>query len=134
MAQFAGNNHWAETSPPFLPMLGWRAPPSPVSCENDYLYMLFALAEETAAQLVVGFIVWPFPRRKKPSSSEMSTRSYAVHSACPKYVLFYLPFHSILLLFANFLIIRRSSAVLNVFFRVRNCGHFVFSSQNLFRL
>ena len=74
VAQFAGNAHWAEPSPLF----GYRARPSLLNCENEYLVL--ALVEGTAAQAVVGSIVWAFRRLKKPKSREMSARSYALHS------------------------------------------------------
>ena len=42
--------------------------------------MVLALEEETAAQAVVGFIVWAFRRLKKPRSREMSARGYVLYS------------------------------------------------------
>ena len=53
-AKFAENAHWAEPSPLFAHM----AHPSPLKCKNEYLVL--ALGEETAAQAVVGSIVWAF--------------------------------------------------------------------------
>ena len=50
---------------------------------------MLALGEETAAQAVVGSIVWALHRLKKPRSREMSARGYALHSVCPQ--LSYLP-------------------------------------------
>ena len=38
----------------------------------------------TAAQAVVGSIVWAFCRLKKPRSREMSVRSHAFHNLCPQ--------------------------------------------------
>ena len=78
MAQFAGSAHWAELSPLFA----HRARPTPLNCKNEYLVL--ALGEETAAQAVVGSIVWAFRRLKKPISREMSARRYALHSVRPQ--------------------------------------------------
>ena len=66
-AQFAGNAHWAEPSPVFA----HRARPTPLKCKNEYLVL--ALGEETAAQVVV---VWAFRRLKKPrcQGSEPNTK------------------------------------------------------------
>ena len=38
----------------------------------------------TAAQAVVGSIVWAFRRLKKPKSRQMIARLYALHSVCPQ--------------------------------------------------
>ena len=79
MDQFAENAHWAEPSPLFA----HRARPTPLNCINDYLvYVVLAQVEETAAQAVVGSIVWTFHRLKKPRCQEMSARGYALHSIC----------------------------------------------------
>ena len=72
MAQFVGNAYWVKSSPVFA----YRARPSPLNCKNDYL--VIALQEETAAQAVVGSIVWAFRRLKKPRCREMSARSYVL--------------------------------------------------------
>ena len=40
--------------------------------------------EETAAQALVGSIVWAFRKLKKPKSREMSACGYALHSVCPQ--------------------------------------------------
>ena len=63
-------------------MFAHRVRPSPLNCNNGYLVL--ALGKETAAQAVVGSIVWVFGRLKKPSSREMSARGYAIHSVCPQ--------------------------------------------------
>ena len=47
------------------------------------------MLEETAAQTVVGSIVWAFRRLKKPRSREMSARSYALHSVCLNFPSFF---------------------------------------------
>ena len=49
-------------------MFANRARPSLLNCKNDYLVL--ALGEETAVQVVVGSIVWAFRRLKKPMSRE----------------------------------------------------------------
>ena len=67
------NPHYC--SPPGLAL-------SPLSCKNDY--MVFALGKETAAQAVVGSIVWAFLRLNKPRCREMSVRGYAFHSVRPQ--------------------------------------------------
>ena len=76
--EFAGSAYWAEPSPLFA----HRARPSLFKCENEYL--LLALGEVTAAQAVVGSIVWAFRRLIKPRIREMSARGYALHSVCPQ--------------------------------------------------
>ena len=43
---------------------------------------MFALAEGTEAQAMVGFIVWAFRRLKKPRNREKSARGYALYSVC----------------------------------------------------
>ena len=47
------------------PLFTHGARPSPLNCKNEY--MVLALGEKTAAQAVVGSIVWAFRRLKKPS-------------------------------------------------------------------
>ena len=56
----------------FNPSSDWRARPSPLRCKNEY--MVFTLRNGTAAQVVVGSIVWAFRRFKKPRC-----RGYALH-------------------------------------------------------
>ena len=52
----AGNaHHWGSS-----PLFAHRARPTPLKCKNEYLVL--ALEEETAAQAVVGSIVWAFRR------------------------------------------------------------------------
>ena len=57
-------HYWAEPSP----LLAHRARPTPFNCKNEYLVL--ALGEETAVQVVVGCIVWVFRRLKTPSQDE----------------------------------------------------------------
>ena len=78
MAQLAGNAHWAEP----LPLFAHRARPTPFKFKNEYLVL--ALEEESAVQVVVGSIVWAFRRLGKPRSREMSARGYALYSLCPQ--------------------------------------------------
>ena len=62
MAQFDGNTHWASdlTIVRLKPGRGTR--PSARNCKNEYI--VFALGNETAAQTVVGCIVWVLHRLK----------------------------------------------------------------------
>ena len=82
MAQFAGNAHWATPSPLFALM----ARLTPLKSESEYLVL--ALGEATAVQVVVGFVVWAFRRLKKPRSREMGARGYALDSVCQLYFSF----------------------------------------------
>ena len=93
VAKFNGNAHWTETSPLFAPSLGWKARPSSPYCKNEYLGL--ALGEETAAQAVVGSIVWASGKLKKtkgryrtirftviPINSAKETEFCLQHSTC----------------------------------------------------
>ena len=82
-----GNAHWAETLRSILftvppPRLTWRAGSNPLNCkiQNEG----FALWEETAAQAVVGSIVWAFGELKKPRCLEMCAGSHELLSVCPQ--------------------------------------------------
>ena len=77
MAHFAGSAHWTEPSPLFA----HRARSTPLKCKNEY--PVLPLREETAAQAVVGYIVWAFRRLKKPRCREIS-----VHSVYPNFSFF----------------------------------------------
>ena len=62
--------------------LGWGASPSPLDCKNEYV--VFALGEGTAARWSV-----LSSRRFGPGSSEMSARSYSLHSVCTQFFSFF---------------------------------------------
>ena len=49
---------------------------------------MLALGEETAAQAVVGSIVWAFRRLEEPRCREMSARGYALYSVCSNFPFF----------------------------------------------
>ena len=61
-----------------------RGRPSPLNCKNES--MVITLEEETAAQTVVGSIVWALRKLRKPRCREMSARSYALHSVNPNFL------------------------------------------------
>ena len=68
------------------------AEPSPIGraslkCENEYIVL--ALGEGTADQVMIGFIIRAFRRLKKPRSLEMRARGYALHSVCPQLSFFF---------------------------------------------
>ena len=69
-------------------MFAHRARPTPLKCKIEDLVL--PLGEETAVQAVVGSIVWPFRKFKKPRCRETSACGYALHSVCPQ-LLFFLP-------------------------------------------
>ena len=63
-----------------------RSRPSPLNCKNEYLVL--ALGEESANEIVMGSIVWAFGRLKNLRSRKMSARGCALHSVCPQLFFF----------------------------------------------
>ena len=70
-----------------LDYIGWLVPIQS-SANTIVQYQVFAYRPKIPALAVVGSIVWTFRRLKKPRCREMSARSYALHSVCPKQINF----------------------------------------------
>ena len=63
-----------------------QAHASPLNCKNEY--MVLALAEQTAAQAVVGSIVWAFHRLKKQGFGRCAPAATRVVAYGPQFSLF----------------------------------------------